>query len=503
MMRGKKALYNSMSALFLEFVSIICGFVLPRIILSAFGSAYNGLTTSITQFLSLVTLLRAGVGGVTRAALYKPLAENDTEKISAIVNATEKFMKKIAWIFAAGLILFGLGYPFLVRESFDYWFSFSLVLIMGASTFVQYYFAITYQVLMIADQRQYVTALIQSLTLVLNLFVSILLIRAGCGIHAIKLGSAVVYCLNPILTVIYIKRRYRLSKAVAPDCSAISQRWDALAHQVSAYIQDNTDVMILTVFSAMTEVSVYSVYFLIANGVKKLLATFTVGIESIFGNMIALADYDGLRRNMIRIEYLLFSVGTVAYSCLFILVVPFISVYTSGITDAEYARPLFALLLSAAQFIGCVRTPYQNIVDAAGHFKQTRNSAIIEAGLNVAISIVMVIQFGLVGVAIGTLISTLYRTIYLTIYASKNILNRSNRFFVKRILCSVMEIGLIYVLSDCFVSVSVTNYVSWLIYAVIVGSISAVVVLLCSLIFDRHEFFDCMKKTTSILKNRG
>jgi len=501
-MRSKKALYNSVSALFLELVSIVCGFILPKVVLSAFGSTYNGLTTSISQFLSLVTLLRAGVGGVTRAALYKPLADDDKEKISAIINATNQFMRKVAWIFAVGLIVFAFGYPLLVSESFEYLFSCSLVLIMGIATFVQYYFAITYQMLMIADQRQYITAIIQSITLVLNLIVSVLLIKMGSGIHLVKLGSAAVYCLNPLLTVLYVKHRYKLNMRTAPDNSAISQRWDAFAHQIAAYIQENTDVMVLTVFSTMSEVSVYSVYYLVANGVKKLLATFTVGIESIFGNMIALADYDGLRRNMIRIEYLLFSIGTIAYSCLFILLVPFVMVYTSGITDAEYSRPLFALLIAASQFVGCVRTPYQNLVDAAGHFKQTRNSAIIEAGLNITISIIAVIKLGLVGVAIGTLVSTLYRTVYIMIYASKNILRRSNWIFIKRMVCSLLEIVVIYILTNFILRLPVTDYISWFIYALMVGIISVAVVLVFSLVVDRRDFCDCVKKIASIIRGK-
>ena len=491
-----------MASLLLEIVSIICGFILPRVILSAFGSTYNGLTTSITQFLSVVTLLRAGVGGVTRAALYKPLAENDIDKISAIVNATKNFMRKIAWIFAGGLVVFAFVYPMLVSESFEYVFTCTLVLIMGIATFLQYYFAITYQMLMIADQRQYVTAVIQSFTMVLNLIVFVILVRLGGGIHVVKLGGAAVYCLNPLLTVIYIKRKYKLKKDVVPDYTAISQRWDALTHQVAAYVQENTDVMVLTAFSTITEVSVYSVYYLVANGVKKLLATITVGIEAAFGNMLALDDYSGLRRNMIRVEYLLFSISTIAYSCLFILVVPFVSVYTAGVTDANYFRPVFALLLAASQFVSCIRTPYQNVVDAAGHFKQTRNSAIIEAVLNITISIFVVIRFGLIGVVIGTLLSTLYRTIYLVIYASKNILHRTCGYFLKRIACSIFEIGAIYVLTSVVVNENVSGYVSWFLYAIQVAVISIAVVLVSSLIFDRRDFLDCIKKVLSILRRR-
>ena len=305
-----------------------------------------------------------------------------------------------------------------------------------------------------------------------------------------------------ILGYVYIKRKYKLDKRIIPDNSAISQRWDAFAHQIAAYIQENTDVMVLTVFSTIAEISVYSVYYMIANGVKKLLATFTVGIEAIFGNMIALNDYDGLRRNMVRIEYILFSIGTIAYSCLFILIIPFVKVYTLGITDANYTRPIFALVLTASQFVGCIRTPYQNLIDAAGHFKQTRNSAIIEATLNITISILAVIKFGLLGVAIGTLVSTIYRTIYLMMYASKNILQKTNFNFIKRTFVSVLEIASIYFLMNLIVNINVIDYFSWFIYAIIVGFVSCIVVLMYSLIFDRRTLFDCSKKILSIIKGR-
>ena len=136
-MRSKKALYNTIAGLLYEFVAVICGFILPRLILSAFGSDYNGVTSSITQFLGYVALMRAGIGGVTRAALYKPLAEGNTEKISAVVNATEQFLKKVAIIFLFSLIALALIYPFFIIKNFDYWFSFSLVIILGISTFSQ------------------------------------------------------------------------------------------------------------------------------------------------------------------------------------------------------------------------------------------------------------------------------------------------------------------------------------------------------------------------------
>ena len=98
-MRSKTALINLIFSLLYEAVAFACGMILPRLILGAFGSDYNGITNSISQFLSCVTLLRAGIGGVTKAALYKPLADGDTIQISRVIKATEKFLHKVALIF--------------------------------------------------------------------------------------------------------------------------------------------------------------------------------------------------------------------------------------------------------------------------------------------------------------------------------------------------------------------------------------------------------------------
>ena len=167
-MRTKKALKNTISSMIYQVIAIICGLILPRMILSFFGSSYNGILSSISQFLSCASLLVAGVGGVTRASLYKPLAMNDVESVSSIINATQKFMRKVALILVFGIVVFAGVYPFLVSYEFEWLFSFTLVLILGISTFMQYYFGVTYQILLQADQRLYIISIVQIFTTVSN-----------------------------------------------------------------------------------------------------------------------------------------------------------------------------------------------------------------------------------------------------------------------------------------------------------------------------------------------
>ena len=95
-MREKKLAKNTISSLFFQITTIVCGFILPRLILNSFGSEINGLVNSINQFLQIIAFLELGVGAVVQSSLYKPLADGNNEEISKIIVSAGKFFKKLA-----------------------------------------------------------------------------------------------------------------------------------------------------------------------------------------------------------------------------------------------------------------------------------------------------------------------------------------------------------------------------------------------------------------------
>lgn len=502
-MRTKKALLNSTTALLLELVTVVCGFILPRLILSTFGSKYNGITSSISQFLGYIALLKSGIGGVTRASLYKPLQENDVEGVSAIVKATEKFMRQIALIFSGFLVVFAALYPFFKSKEFPWLFSFTLVLILGIGTFSQYFFGITYQMLLQADQRQYISSLIQIVTTIANTIIAAILIKAGGSIHVVKLGSAVVFALNPIIINIYVRHRYKINRKVKANTSAIAQRWDSFAHQLANFVHGNTDVAILTVFSTFTysEISVYSVYAMVVTGVRKLVNTLASGMEAAFGNMIAKKEDKLLLKNLELLEFVILYVGGFCFACAIVLIVPFVLVYTSDVTDVDYARPLFGTLLCVAELLWCVRIPYQSVVLAAGKFKETRNGAIAEPIINIVISVVLVFKLGLVGVAIGTVVAMAFRTVQYAVYMSKNIVPRSMWVFVRKIAVSSVCLTISCLLAN-LVSRECGNYLDWVILACMRAAIVLAVHMIFILIFERKNFVLFWKKIGGVFQRK-
>lgn len=497
--RGKKAIINTFATLLLELVTVVCGFILPRLILHAYGSTYNGITSSITQFLGCAVLLRAGIGGATRAALYKPLATHDRNSINAIMSATNKFMRKIALILGAIIIIFACIYPFLVINEFDWSFTFSLFLIIGISTFAESFFGITNLILLQADQKVYISNIFQIIIYILNVIIAAILIKLGFSIHLVKLGSSLVFALYPIALKMYVKRMYDIDFNVEPDNKAIGQRWDAFWHQVANFVMTNTDTFVLTIFASMSEVSVYSVYNLVLNGLRKLVSNLINGLEAAFGNMIAVGDQNILESNFLIIEYLVYSVSTIIYTCTALLILQFVSAYTNGITDANYLRPAFAYIIILAHFFNCIRQPYQIIVQAAGHYKQTKIGAMIEPVLNIIVSVSSVVKFGLVGVAVGTLVSTIFRTVQYATYVSSNIIPGTMSSMIKKMAISALEIAAAIFIYRSLPLRFANNYLCWLMNAIVAFGIITVIVLVTSIIMYREELSRLIKKIGRII----
>lgn len=498
--RGQKAVINTISSLTLEFVIIICGLILPRLILSKFGSTYNGLTSSINQFLSCAVLLRSGIGGATRAALYKPLQNGDKHAINAIMSATTLFLRKIAFIIAGLIIVFACIYPFLVIDEFDWFFSFSLFIIIGIDTFLQSFFGISNYILLQADQKYYIPAIIHIFTYSLNTVVAVILLNAGFGIHVVKLGSAVVYAIYPFTLAIYVKRVYKLDLSVKPDYAAIQQRWDSFFHQAAAFVMNNTDTIVLTVFCPIETVSVYSVYNMVFAAIRKIIKSFTEGLEAAFGNMIAAGEDRILKKNFQIVEAMIFDVSTFVTVCTGLLVVPFVMVYTKGITDTNYRQLYFAILMAICQFFNSIRQPYQLVVQAAGHYKQTKTGSIIEPIINITISVAMVIKYGLIGVAIGTAVAIAFRTIQYSVYVSQNLIRGSIISMIKNLALSVAECLVICFIYNQLPLNEAQNYGEWVLRAVLASMISFVIVVIGALLFKRESFMLLLRKVRSVFK---
>ena len=430
---------NMIFSIVLQIVTIISGFIIPRQILLAFGSEVNGLVNSITKFLNYISLIEGGLGSVIMTALYQPLNQKKFEQVSSIIVTSNNFFRKIAKIFIGYLLLVAVFYPLIVKTNFSYGFIFSLTMILGIGLFIQYYFAITWKLLLQADRRVYVASGIQILVIVLNTIFTLGMIRvASNSIHLVKLVATLAFVIQPLLYDEYVSKFYVIDKDADLNVNILKNRWDGFGINLAAFLNSNIDVIILTILSTLSNVSIYGVYYLVVSGIKSLIVSISAGITPSLGKDYSMKRWKSLEIQFSKYENLILYVTFCMYSCAIVLIVPFVSNYTRGIYDANYIQPIFSILLILSYMVFCIREPYVNMAYVGNAYRKISKYAYIEALINLVCSLLFVYKYGLNGVALGTFFSMTFRTIVQILYLQKNILFRDSKIVIVKIFIHVV-----------------------------------------------------------------
>ncbi len=503
MNRTKKFFLNTVTTAALQIITMLTGFILPKVMLSVYGSEINGLVTSITQFISYLTLVEAGLSGAIVYSLYKPLADNDTSAINSIIKAAKNFYFKTGYLFL-GLIVGGaLVYPLFVKtEMLSSVEMGILFVVLGANGILEFFTLAKYRALLTADQKTYVISLASIVQVVLNCVLISVLSYTGVSIVIVRLVAISSILLRTVILWVYCKRKYKyLDFSVAPDNSALGKRWDALYFQIIGVVHTGAPVLIITAILSLNDVSVYSIYHVVISGVNAVLGIFTSGLSAGFGDLLVRNEKSAFKKAFQQFEYMYYILITIVYSIMMAAYIPFIKIYTAG-ADINYVYPIFAVLITINGLSYNLKTPYGMLTIAAGKYRESRVQITIQAVIQIVASIVLGLIWGLNGVIIGALLSNLYRDIDFIFFAPKHLIpykfTDTLKMWIRNgILFAVLSVLLIMIPCD-----KVTGYLSWFIYAIVLGAISAITVILVNLIFDRKRMKECLVRIKNLIKRR-
>lgn len=485
-MKNKATLLNMVSGLLLQLCTLISGFIIPKIILSYFGSEVNGLVSSLNQFLSYITLVEGGISGVIVANLYKPIVEKDESKISAILVTADKFYKKIGFLFIIYSLIVAVVYPLIFKSDYSSAYVALLALILSLNLLIQYMFSLTLKSILNADKKGYIVSFTQMLIVVANIILALFSALVYPSIHLLKLISGSLFIMQPIVFGNYVKKHYTINWNANPDNSLIKERWNGFAINLAAFIHNSTDVTVLTIFTDLKTVSIYSVYCLVSNGLKQLVNACLTGIAHTVGQAYARGDYDEVNKKMDVYEYIVFILVFFFFTVASLLITPFVQLYTKGITDTNYFQPAFGILLLVSEALYLLKLPHMNLAYSANKFKEISVPSFIEAGLNILISVILVRKLGLIGVTFGTIVGMTYRTIFHVYYTSKLIPRSQTIFYKKFFLFSVTAV-LGFLICYKLIPISNISVLGWIIHAVIYSSIIGGMYFFISIMFFRNE----------------
>lgn len=497
--RTGKFLYNSFFAALYQIVIVIAGFITPRLMLQYYGSEINGLITSITQFISYFNLVEAGLSSASIYALYKPLAKNDYKEISAIVVATQRFYMISGYIFLSLVIGLAFIYPFFIHVSeLNYYQELLLVLILGFAGVLEFFTLGKYRALLTADQKLYIISISSILYTILNTIVLTIMAILQINVVIMKAVALSAILLRCFILYEYSKHNYSyINYKEQPNNQALNKRWDALYLQILGAVHTGAPVVIATVFTTLKDVSVYSIYNMVLGGISSIFNVFTNGLSSSFGDIIVRDEIGILQRAYQEFEFIYYSLITLVYSVSFIMIMPFISLYTRGITDADYYNPLLGILFVFNALAYNMKTPQGMLVISAGHYRETRLQVTLQGGIVIVASVLLSFKLGLIGIILGSIISNVYRDIDLFFYVSARITKLPVKKTIKKIICMIIEI-MIICLPFSYLNIKCGSYFQWIKTAIVVTSYASVIIIVMGIICNRQEMRGIWKRIVEL-----
>lgn len=469
-------LRNSAATFMYQAVLLLSGFITPRIMLSFYGSEVNGLVSSVAQFVNYFGLVEAGLSASMIYSLYKPLAENDRDSISSIVTAAKKFYYKSGYVFLILIIVLALVYPLFVDlpTGMNFMEVMILVFISGVSGVIDLFTLAKYRALITADQKVYVISIASIVYVIVNTSLIALFAVLNFDIAFVKGFALIAVILRTVILVTYCKKHYPyINYNAEPDYSALSKRWDALFQQILGVVQNGSPVVILTLTTGNLKlVSIYTVYNMVVAGLNSLLGIFISGLSASFGEVIAKGEQKTLQKSYSDFETAYYFVICTVYSIAFVMIVPFVQIYTQGITDITYADKLLGFLFVINGLLYNMKTPQGMLVLSAGLYKETRYRSLIQALLIIIAGVPLTFKFGVIGVLIGLLCSNIYRAVDLLLFIPQYVTKLSFLKTLKKWLIMLINIAIVFVIFS-MINITADSYLSWILKAIAVFAVCA------------------------------
>lgn len=482
----KKFILNIFSPIITYGSILLLNIVVSRLILVGYGSETNGLLSSVNQIFGYLALLEAGIGTATITALYKPVADNDKQETGVVLAASRSYYRKSAvWYFIC-VVVASFVWPLVIETEIPYMTICFFILLQGASGVIAYCYTSTINNYLYASGKNYINNYVHIVVSVLTYAAKILICYLHTDIIFISVSAVGINLLKCVFYNLYIKKYYpEAFKQKKGDTKLLKQRNSFLIHEISSVIFSSTDTIIISIFCGLSEASIYAVYSMVFNAVTSLVGQVFNGTVYILGDSYAKDKdnykhiHDGYNSIYICVVFIIFTVA-------FLLTLPFISLYTKGVTDADYLNPNLPILFVLIQLLSSCRVVANNLIKISLHAKQTINRTIIEAVINLVVSLALVQFIGIYGVLIGTIIALLYRTNDFILYANRKILKRSPLKEYKLYLANFIIFALFVIISRSYV-IKACSYLQLIGVAFVVFVIVAIVYMIVNIVINYKD----------------
>lgn len=399
---------NAIVNIISQFIILILNFATRKIFIVAFGENYLGISGLFSNILSVLSLAELGVGSAILYCLYKPVSEKDYAHINALINYYKKLYRVIGVIVAfVGIAVVPL-LKFIVNIEADIG-NITLYYLLYLANIVASYFLVYKTAILTADQKHYIIKA-SSIAMQIVQFIVLTIVALLVKDYTLYLALHIVFSvLTNVITSYIASRMYPFIKGknqISDDEKKdIWKNIKALfSYQIGNVLINHTDNILISILVSTIVVGFYSNYSMVVMAVSTFVMLLFNSAQASIGNLAAKESEEqqyGVFKKMSLISFLVTSFSVVGFISLF---QDFIEIMYTDYYLMDFKIVIICALnfymVNILQPVYCYRS-------TVGLFKDTRMIMIYTAIINIVLSILLGIVWGLFGILIATFISRL------------------------------------------------------------------------------------------------
>lgn len=410
--RKKSSFKNMITAVSSNVLTIIVGLVAQAVFIKILGSEYLGLNGLFSNVISMLGIVELGMGSAIIYNMYKPIAEEDHEKIKSLMQFYKKSYRIITLIISIiGIMIIPFIKYIVDIESVTVGINVYLVYILFLLETICSYILSYKRSMLYADQKEYITNIIHMGYTILVNTMQLTFLYFTHDYYLYLIIKVMMRLVENIVISSYVNRRYsylldnNITKLDSKTEKDIFQKIKALFfHKIGTFIVSGTDNIIISKYLGLVTVGLYSNYYMIINAVQTVINHIIQATRASVGNLLVTESKTKQFDIFNKIRFVNFWISCFSSICIFVIMDSFITIWIGY----KFVLPTKVLLVLVINFfIVSSRSTYGAFKEAAGIFYEDRFVPIIESLLNIVLSIIFVKKFGLMGVFMGTIASGL------------------------------------------------------------------------------------------------
>ena len=398
---------TAFSVVLIALIQGLLSFYRISVILNAYGDKINGIVQVALQISAYLILFQSGMAAAYQYKMYAPLSEGNDSRVSSLFSGLQRSMLKVSGkMLLVAVVVIPAYSALLLNQGVEYLDTLFILGVIGVRITVPYFFTLPERCLIDIKEKKYIIIAVEGVKDCLTLCTEILLIKFTAIPLPLVLSVNFVYLgITKIFYLRLIRKFYGKSFSLKslPEYASSTMSKAVYAHQISTMATSNTDNVVLSILSSLKNVTIYSAYATLVAYPTVVISRIIEGMRASLALKITRNDDNSYLAFREMMAFALLCVCTIVPVFLQ-LANPFVSLWIG----TQYSVPFFPLLMFGLILANNFIMPVIYAArDARGLYRESRNFTIVQAVVNVVVSVSLVIPFGIIGVLSGT-IAALY-----------------------------------------------------------------------------------------------